>query len=357
MNAAFTPPAPPLPSFNVDLTQSSVSGLSSGAFMTVQLHLAHSASFVGAGVVAGGPFRCAETFRAAAAVAEDANTLNALYMCMSPLIPQTAPDPAKLARMAADNAEQGLIDPLSHLANDRLYIFTGSADSVVNSSVVATTREFYHILGVRPDNIVFDNSVPAGHSLITDNPEDNPLDANRPPYINNGGFMQSQRILEHIYGPLKPPCPRLSGRIIRFDQTEFFDGEARASMSPYGYAYVPRAVEEGKRQGKVHIALHGCKQGYAYVNFVNGQADLENSVPYGNRYFTTTGYNEIADANDIIVLYPQAQGRDDGHTQNPDGCWDWWGYTSQSAKKPDYYSKNAIQIQAIYRMLQRLGGQ
>ena len=212
-------------------------------------------------------------------------------------------------------------------------------------------------LGVHPDNILFDNSVPAGHSLITDNPEDNPLDANRPPYINNGGFMQSQRILEHIYGPLKPPSPRLSGRIIRFDQTEFFDGEARASMSPYGYAYVPRAVEEGKRQGKVHIALHGCKQGYAYVNFVNGQADLENSVPYGNRYFTTTGYNEIADANDIIVLYPQAQGRDDGHTQNPDGCWDWWGYTSQSAKKPDYYSKNAIQIQAIYRMLQRLGGQ
>ena len=57
------------------------------------------------------------------------------------------------------------------------------------------------------------------------------------------------------------------------------------------------------------------------------------------------------------MLYPQAQGRDDGHTQNPDGCWDWWGYTSQSAKKPDYYSKNAIQIQAIYRMLQRLGGQ
>ena len=95
----------------------------------------------------------------------------------------------------------------------------------------------------------------------------------------------------------------------------------------------------------------------AAVRSVNGQADLENSVPYGNRYFTTTGYNEIADANDIIVLYPQAQGRDDGHTQNPDGCWDWWGYTSQSAKKPDYYSKNAIQIQAIYRMLQRLGGQ
>ena len=69
--------APPLKPFNADLGQSSVSGLSSGAFMTVQLHLAHSSTFVGAGIIAGGPFRCAESYRAAAAIAEDALTLNA----------------------------------------------------------------------------------------------------------------------------------------------------------------------------------------------------------------------------------------------------------------------------------------
>ncbi len=36
-----------------------VVGLSSGAFMTVQLHVAFSASLAGAGVIAGGPFYCA----------------------------------------------------------------------------------------------------------------------------------------------------------------------------------------------------------------------------------------------------------------------------------------------------------
>ena len=356
MSSEKSPKAPPLSSFNVDLKQSSVSGLSSGAFMTVQLHLAHSSTFVGAGIVAGGPFRCAESFRAAAAIAEDAWTLNALYMCMNPLIPQSAPDPARLVQMARETAAKGLIDPVANLADDRLYIFTGSADSVVYSSVVDTTRKFYEMLGVPAAHIRFEDTVPAGHSLITSNPEDNPLSANRPPYINNGGFMQSQHILEHIYGPLKPPAERLTGRIVRFDQTEFFDDDPRASMSDYGYAYVPRAVEEGA-PAKVHIALHGCKQGYAYVNFVNGQADLDNSVPYGNRYFTTTGYNEMADANDMIILYPQAQGTDDGSTQNPDGCWDWWGYTAEDPQAPDYYSKKAIQIDAIHRMLTRLGGQ
>ncbi len=37
----------------------SVSGLSSGAYMTVQLHTAYSDLFMGAGVIAGGPFYCA----------------------------------------------------------------------------------------------------------------------------------------------------------------------------------------------------------------------------------------------------------------------------------------------------------
>jgi poly(3-hydroxybutyrate) depolymerase len=355
MPRAKSPKAPPLPAFNADLKQSSVSGLSSGAFMTVQLHLAHSSTFVGAGIIAGGPFRCAESFRAAAAIAEDAWTLNALYVCMNPLIPQSAPDPAKLVQVARETAGKGLIDPLENLAAQRLYIFTGSEDSVVYSSVVDTTRQFYQLLGVPPVQIRYENTVPAGHSIITDNPEDNPLSANRPPYINNGGFMQSQHILEHIYGPLKPPAERLSGRIVRFDQTEFFAGDPRASMSDFAYAYVPHAVEEGARC-RVHIALHGCKQGYNYVNYVNGRPDLDNAAPYGNRYYTTTGYNEIADANDMVILYPQAQGTDDSSDQNPDGCWDWWGYTSDDPENPDYYSKKAIQIRAIHGMLQRLGG-
>jgi hypothetical protein len=344
-----------LGSYKVKQGQSSVSGLSSGAFMTVQLHLAYSASFAGAGIIAGGPFRCAESYRAAALLAEDAYVQGALYICMNPLTPHTGPDAEHLARLAHQTAVVGEIDDVANLCDDRVYIFTGSADKVVYSEVVARTRRFYELLGVKRANIHYDDTVAAGHSIITDNPEDSALDANQPPYINNGGFMQSHHILRHIYGKLKPAARQLSGRLVRFDQREFFGGEARASMSDFGYAYVPRAVEEGKA-ARVHIALHGCKQGYNYTNYVNGRPDIANQPPYGNRYFTTTGYNQIADSNDIIVLYPQAQGTDGNGTQNPDGCWDWWGYTSESTSRPDYYSREAIQIKAIHGMLQRLGG-
>ena len=344
-----------LGAYQVRKGQSSVSGLSSGAFMTVQLHLAHSASFAGAGVIAGGPYRCVESFRAAAFLAEDAYIQNAQYICMSPLMPNSAPSAPRLAELARNTADAGLIDPLSHLAGQRVYIFTGTQDKVVYSEVVERTRAFYKLLGVKPEDILYRDDVPAGHAILTDNPEDSPLAANQPPYINQGGFMQSHDILRHIHGPLEPPVDRLSGRLLRFDQSEFFDEKPRASMSRFAYAYVPRAVEEGA-PARVHIALHGCKQGYNYIDYINGRPDIQGGPPYGNRYVTTTGYNHIADSNDFIVLYPQAEGIDDGHTQNPDGCWDWWGYTSANANQPDYYSREAIQIRAIHRMLARLGG-
>jgi len=345
-----------LPGYRANLAQCSVSGLSSGAFMTVQLHLAHSSMFAGAGVIAGGPYRCAESFRGASAIAEDAYVQGALYLCMNPLIPQAGPNPERLAAVARQTAADRLIDPLDNLADDRIYIFTGSEDRVVDSSVVHTTRRFYELLGVPASSLKFVGDVHAGHAILTTNPEDNPLAANRPPYINRipGTRMQSWDILEHIYGPLNPPAAELSGRLLRFDQREFFGNERRASMSRYGYLYVPKSVEDGA-PCRIHVALHGCKQGYNYVNVIDGRPDHGHEPPFGDRYVTRTGYNEIADSNDIVVLYPQVEGVDDEDVQNPDGCWDWWGYSSPDADQPDFYSRQAIQIRAIHGMLQRLG--
>ncbi|WP_238455739.1 extracellular catalytic domain type 2 short-chain-length polyhydroxyalkanoate depolymerase [Azohydromonas lata] len=355
LDTMAAPPADSLPSLNADLSQCSVSGLSSGAFMTVQLHLAHSSLFVGAGVIAGGPYRSAESFRAAAPIADDAYLLNALYVCMNPLTPYTGPDSERLVGLARETEKRGLIDPLSNLAGQKVYIFTGSEDKVVDSCVVRTTRAFYEALGVANQDIEFVDDVPAGHSILTSNLEDNPIGENRPPYINRWTHMQSWDILDHIYGRLERPKHAPTGRIVRFDQREFFNHENRASMSAYGYAYVPKAVEEGA-PCRVHVVLHGCMQGYNFVPMENGKINRTGDAPYGNRYYTTTGYNELADANNIVVLYPQAESRNEAAVQNPNGCWDWWGYTCPQVDSPDYYSQQAIQIKAIHGMLQRLGG-
>merc|ERR1711862_440815 len=55
----FTSAVPPLPPLNVDPAGISVSGISSGADFAVQLQVAYSSLFVGAGVFAGQAYHCA----------------------------------------------------------------------------------------------------------------------------------------------------------------------------------------------------------------------------------------------------------------------------------------------------------
>jgi len=342
----------PLPSYRTH-GKHSISGLSSGAFMTVQMHVAHSGSFVGAGVIAGGPYRAAQSFRAAPEASMSC-ILNSLFVAMTPLTQETAPNVDTLVALARATPN---IDDLGNLKDQRLYIFTGKSDRVVNQYAVRSTEAFYRALGVPEGNIDFVTDIDAGHSIITANPEDSDLPLNQPPYINNGGFFQSHNILDHIYGPSNAPAVKPLGALRRFYQSDFIGfAQDRASMAEFGYAYIPSAVEAGETALGVHIALHGCKQGYSYVDFVHGREDVQNQPPYGNRYITTTGYLEWAEANNLIVLFPQADGGDSNAVQNPDGCWDWWGYSAEDYGDPDFYTRDAVQIRAIHGMLTRLAG-
>jgi hypothetical protein len=53
------------------------------------------------------------------------------------------------------------------------------------------------------------------------------------------------------------------------------------------------------------------------VGYVHGAADIANRLHYGNRYVKTTGYNSVADSNDIVVLYVQEEGSDGGASSHP----------------------------------------
>lgn len=44
----------------------------------------------------------------------------------------------------------------------------------------------------------------------------------------------------------------------------------------------------------------------------------------GDIYAKNSGYNQNADLNKIIVVYPQIKSN---FVSNANGCWDWWGYT------------------------------
>jgi hypothetical protein len=290
--------------------------------MAVQYQVAFSGSVRGAGIVAGGPYYCAGTLGYSAA---------AICMGMVPFMP---PNPALMWSAAAAFARTGQIDSLDNLRNDRIYVFSGTKDTVVYQQAVDATVTFFKMAGVPAGNINYVNSIPSGHALIT--PKfGNACSANAAPYISHCtvkgmGYDQAGDLLTHIYGPLNPPSKALSGQVLTFNQREFSD--ASTGMAEDAYVYVPKSCTQTGTVCKVHIAIHGCEQSAKVV---------------GNEFYSDTGYNNWADSNNMLVLYPQVNAS--SQPFNPKGCWDWVGYTG-----PNYATKSGPQLIAIKAMVDHL---
>ncbi|MFZ2990760.1 PHB depolymerase family esterase, partial [Ideonella sp.] len=284
---AHSASAVPLPALALDKTQTSVSGLSSGGFMAVQLHVAYSATFAkGAGVVAGGPFYCAE-----------GSLTNATGRCMahSGTIPVST-----LVSTTKSWAGSGLIDPVSNLANSKLYLFSGSKDTTVVPAVMNDLATYYASF-VPAANTVYKKDIAAEHAMITDD-YGSTCTTKASPYINDCNFDLAGAALQQIYGPLNARNNgTLGGTYTEFDQTTYVSGHGMATT---GWVYVPAACSAGA-VCKLHVVLHGCKQ---------------NTATIGQQYVKNTGYNRWADTNGLVMLYPQTS------NAATNGCWDWWGY-------------------------------
>jgi poly(3-hydroxybutyrate) depolymerase len=299
-----------LPALGADVAALTVSGVSSGGYMAVQVHVAHSSRVRGAGVLAAGPYYCAR-----------GSLWTAWNLCMGGAPASSRADAERFAR-------DGRIDPLSNLAKSRAWLFSGTQDRTVAPAVVEALASQYALFGAATA-VVKDR--PAGHAMVTES-AGNACAVTAPPFINDCDYDAAGALLRHLLGSLSAASPRPAGSLAAFDQREFGAGYA-ISMADEGYVYVPRSCEAGGC--RVHVAFHGCRQGAEAV---------------GERFVREAGYNSWADTNRLIVLYPQAIARYAWWTFNPRGCWDWWGYTG-----PDYATRSAPQIRAVMAMLGRLG--
>jgi poly(3-hydroxybutyrate) depolymerase len=339
-----------LSSFSVDPGKISISGISSGAFMANQFHIAHSKLIMGVGLVAGGLYACAVD-----GVEGDSPTVLislAVGPCMS--YPAGLRKTGAYVQYVQDFANRGWIDPLSGLKGDRVYLFTGRADRVVNPETVHRAADMYRSLGIPTDDIklVDVDALPgkgAGHSWVTVS-HGVPCEANETPFITACGYDQAKDVLEHIYGSLKPASEALGGRFVTFSQTEFVpDGKLHENgLYDTGYLYVPASCEPGSgTKCALHVSLHGCEQSVEVI---------------GDEFYKSIGLNEWADNNNIVVLYPQARSVSvtdftfkevsDNMETNPAGCWNWFGYGNDD----HYLLKSGVQVTALHQMIRRVMG-
>lgn len=322
-----------LPALGAVIDQTSTSGISSGAYMAGQFQIAHSSEVIGAAIIAGGPYGCAESLLADWMWGPSAaffNMSKAVNGCMlAGMQMWGVPDVQRLAARARKLAEEGRIDPLSGLAHDRLYLFSGRNDYTVVPAIVAKAAEFYAAVGVPASNMLVVTDVPAGHAFITVS-EGNSCALTEAPFVVHCDYDQAGALLGHIYGELKPAAAQAGGDFIAFDQRAFASPDAPDhGLSDTGVVYVPRACRE-TAGCRVHIAFHGCGQNRAFV---------------GDAFVRESGFARWADTNRLVVLFPQVM----ASVVNPQGCWDWWGYTGR-----DFLTRSAPQIAMVHRMLARL---
>jgi hypothetical protein len=314
---ASSPAPSPGGGYVIDLAETSVSGFSSGAFFAVQFHVAFSSIMKGAAIFAGGPYDCAQG---------SANTAETTCLTGSP-------SASALVTITNQNYASGAIDNPANLASERVFLFGGADDSVVDPSVVDSLDAYYGSF-VGASSIQYVSRHPGTSHTMPTLSYGGSCDSVVSPYVGNCSYDGAGNALKQIYGSLSAPATTLSGKILSFSQTTFVSNAATEGLAATGYYYVPASCAGGETC-KVHVSFHGCEQNAALVS---------------DAYYGHAGYNEWADTNHIIVLYPQAT----SSSGNDYECWDFWGYDGTN-----YADKTGTQLAAVRAMIGWLaaGGQ
>ncbi len=253
--------------YNVDSSRISVSGISAGAMMATQLHVAHSSLFNGAALLSGGPWYCAQ-----------ASMQRALGPCMK----GGDMGNAQLIASAKQAEADGTVDPLGNLGDDRVWIFRGTLDEAVAEPVPQAAMTFYAEF-MPPESVSYVGDVEAAHGFPTleTGVACNEMES---PYLNACEYDAAGNLMAALHGDLEPGS-EAAGELREISQP----GADDAAMLEHALLYVPESCAAGEACG-LHVALHGCLQSAEYI---------------GDAFAAGAGYNEWADANRLLVLYPQ----------------------------------------------------
>ena len=365
--ASAARPLARLPALGLAADGVTVSGLSSGAYMAGQFQVAHAASLAGAALLAGGPYGCS---RGALSTA--------MYQCSCPANPDAAqrlrnlipgagcsvlaPSALAVFADAALQANQGAIDDPGQLARHRVWLFSGGHDQVVVPALVDAAEAFYRRHGVPAAQLQHTRLASAGHGLpAPDGPVACAVTAT-PYLLRCPGQDSAGELLAWLYAatpgaPLLPPLAARAAGLQRFSQQPYRQTGVFDGLDDSGWLYRPSACTAGPGAPacRLHVVFHGCMQGQT-ASGPGGKA-------IGPQFVAGAGYNRWAEANRIVLLYPQVRAsqaaRPGASFQlNPEGCWDFWGYTdpAESLGGPQrrFATRQAPQLAAVKRMVDDL---
>ncbi len=284
--------AAPLETIQLDPQRVAVAGLSSGATMATQVHVALNSRVRGAALVAGGPYGCAQ------------GTLDmALGPCMTGQ--PAGPDVEVLVAAATRRAGEARVDPFTAFDGDRVWVLHGANDTTVAPALARATVDLYRALGSDSLDVQLDDARAFGHGLPTLD-RGAPCDAPASPWLLRCGIDAAGEAMRALFGHDVAAAGAGDGTLARFDQTAHVPDGA-AGLADTGFIYTPKACADATCGALV--VFHGCQQ---------------NAEMIGETFVRDAGFNRWADVHRVVVVYPQTQSS--YVPLNPKACWDWWGY-------------------------------
>jgi hypothetical protein len=153
------------------------------------------------------------------------------------------------------------VDPIAGLADDRVWIFHGTADPVVAPVVVKALQAYYAAL-VLPANIAMVEHPTAGHVFPTRSAAAIPCDQTQAPFIGSCDVDGARLLLEHLYGPF--PARKAAAEAGELQRST--SGLTRKALTrgsgDAGWLYIPAACKAWCKTTacRLHVVFHGCQQ-------------------------------------------------------------------------------------------------
>ncbi len=377
-----------LVAMNASARSLTISGISSGGFMASQMATIYSDQFSGVATVAGGVFYCAEnkfqenlkTFGSLGYFSFGVNTANiwksmgfggaqinskssanqsmivplssnpifqSVAVCMGH--PEGSHSPETLTDGRAremdlnflkDFESKHLIADTANIAKQRVLIYQGQNDQIVRPEMADKLKEFYSRLGVSASDLKV-MMEPGNHNFPTTREDGFSCSDTRVPFIANCQRDTAGDILEHL---LERKLVRGQFNILHLKKIE--QKGAPTSLASYGYLYATPFCLNNPTACDLHVALHGCQMSDDFdANFQSlyqNKVQLTHLLGVSNyemmarrpqmgalSFARRSGYAEYAEdvSNNVMILFPQTQITSANYPANPNGCWDWFGWT------------------------------
>jgi hypothetical protein len=332
---------------NINLEKISVSGVSSGGSIAHQFHVAHPTNLIGVGIVAGGPYHCAQG--AIITGMQTCTLFNAHANCSWMVWPfrtwcqwyyYNGPGEAPAGRPVSDAAMEMAqrsvedtfqanldIDDPHGIVGDRVIILHGTLDELLPVGVSDALDQYYaklyeRLSGMQPaeGTLRYLKRLPVNHSMPTDN-------------MIGLKVATDVRDLNIQVGQ----CMAFGSPYINACRADDCAGSC-CPTSASGDCGDPANAQKAR-----------CRTcGRPPVNrFMAAEMDGHIS---SRMQATTNGRTRTT----LSCCYPQVAQRQLSDSvslqhSNPFGCWDQWGYTG-----PNYHTRGGRQIKAVWRMIQAL---